>query len=99
LYPSEDDIDVHMGEHTWIELLKGKRDNAERLQELRPILDAVVNGRFEETIWRVRGTIVRSKAVLYGPDGRAFLTPLRFRGLTFLDPRARRTDVRHEPYS
>jgi len=99
LYPSDDDIDVHTGEHTWIELLKRKRDNPQRLQELRPILDAVVNGRFEETIWRVRGTIVRSRAVLCEPDGRAFFSARRFRRLTFLDPRAKRTYVKYEPYS
>jgi hypothetical protein len=101
LYPSDDDVDVHMGEDTWIELLKRKRDRAERVREVRRILEAIVNGRYEETIWRVRGRIVRSKARLYTVDGEAFLKPREWRGLASIvpDPRAKRTHIKYEPYS
>jgi hypothetical protein len=101
LYPSDDDIDVHMGEDTWIELLKRKRGKAERVQELRQILEAVVSGRYKETVWRVRGRTVKSKAVLWGSDGKSLLTPRQWHGLAapVPDPRAKRTHIRYEPYS
>ena len=101
MHPSDDDINVYLGETTWIELPRRKLDRPQRVQEVRRILDAVVNGRFEETIWRVGGAIVRSKAALYTLDQKAFLKPREWRGLANLipDPRATRTHIKYEPYS
>jgi hypothetical protein len=101
LYPSDDDIDMHLGEDTSIELPKRRRDRQERIAELGRILEAIVNGRFDETVWRVRDSVVRSKAALYGPDGKPILRPREWHGLANLlpDPRARRTDIRYRPYS
>jgi len=100
VHPSDDDIDVQMGEDTWIELLRGKKSRAERLEEFRRILEAVVSGRYEEIVWRVRGRIVRSKALLRGSDGKRFLTPREWHGLGALmpDPRAKRAHIKYEPY-
>ena len=100
LYPSDDDINVHMGEATWIELFKQGRNRAERVQEVRRILEAVVGGRYEETIWQVRGKTIRSKARLYTPEGDVFLKPREWRGLASIlpDPRASRTHIQYDPY-
>jgi hypothetical protein len=101
LYPSDDDINVHMGEDTWIELMPRKRSRTERVEEVREILEAVVNGRYEETIWNWRGKTSKSKAVLYGADGSALIKPREWHGLPSLvpDPRAKKTHIKYEPYS
>ena len=101
MYPSDDEINVHIGQDTWIELMKGKRGRAERLQQLREILEAVVHGRYEETIWRFHGTIIKSRAVLSGPDGRALMKPRGWHGLGSLlaDPRAERSQTSYERFS
>ena len=101
LYPSDDDIDVHLGETTWIELLKRGKDRATRVEEVRRIVEAIVDGRFEETVWRVGGKLVRSKSVIFTPEGKAFLKPREWRGVASLlpDPRAKRIQFKYEPYS
>jgi hypothetical protein len=101
LYPSNDDIDMHLGEDTWIELLKGRRHISKRLQEVERILDAVVGGRFEESVWRVGSKIVRSKGAFYTPEGKVFLRPREWHGLVDVvpDPRQRRTRLKYRPYS
>jgi hypothetical protein len=101
LYPSDDDVDVHMGEDTWIELLKGRKSMSARVAEVRKILEAVVNGRYEETLWRWRGKKIKSKAVLYNEHGKAFAKPRGWHGLPSLapDPRAKRTHIVYQPYS
>src|SRR5437016_10389321 len=98
LYPSDDDIDVHMGEDSRAELLKRKRDRPERIEELRRILEALVEGRFEETIWRVHGRIVRSRASLHGPEGGVLRKPYDL-FLSALHPRAKRTHIAYRPYA
>jgi len=99
-YPDDDEINVFLAQATWMELFKRKRqEGPERVREVRRILEAVVNGRFEETIWRVKGTTVRSKSVLYAADGEAFLKSSGWQRLTWLDPRAKGTRIKYEAYS
>jgi len=68
-YPSMDWIDLSAG-HTSFEVITGKHHREGALQRVRAVLEAVSTGGFEETVWKLGGKLLRSRAVFKPPEGR-----------------------------
>lgn len=87
------DIDIGVGSHA--ELYAN--EPTEVLEQLKEVIDAIIDGRFEETTWRRSGRIVRAKGTLDLGD-----TPRTFRysslGALLTFGRTERLDQRYEPY-
>jgi hypothetical protein len=68
--PGADQIDLHLGASTWLELMARHRSLAERVDEVRSIVDAVTAGGFQEILWETGGRVTRSRALITLEDGK-----------------------------
>lgn len=58
--PDPGQIDVFIGLDTRLEFLGNNLPIGDIIEKLRPIVEAVVGGRFVETVWEKRGRVLRS---------------------------------------
>jgi hypothetical protein len=94
-----DQIDLYIGADTWLEMLPRRGNVADLLDRARLVVEAVVAGRFEETLWEARGKVVASRALITLADGsRVKVSGRRLSGSVFL-PRPTKRRIRYEPYA
>lgn len=96
IIPDPGQIDIAVGREGRIELLDpSSLDECTEL--IRSVADAVVEGRFEETLWTSFGRTVRSTSRIRGPGGTEQALARRWRLIGFVIP-GKRVEVRYSPY-
>ena len=97
IIPDPGQIDVFIGEEARFELLARGKSAKNPMQDIRCLLSAVVDGRFEEIVWEIRGRVIRSKAMVRLNDGEYKNVVSSWRLLGLLLPGHKRR-IRYEPY-
>jgi len=95
--PGADQIDLYLGEATWLELMPSRRKPGKLLDSVREVVEAVVAGRFEERVREVRGKTIGAKSTVHRPDRKAIVwryTRLSSNALF----RGNRRTIRYKPY-
>lgn len=87
------DLDIGVGSHAEIY----SKDSTELVDQLKEVVDAVINGKFEESAWRKSGRIVRAKGILNFDDAPRTVRYWSLGALLTLG-RGERLDHRYEPY-
>jgi hypothetical protein len=98
IVPDHDPLDLYLGANTWIELFPGRHEPpAKVLNDITAIIEAVVDGRFEETLWRIGRRVTRSAGFVREQDGSVRRISRGAEFPVFVSP-ARKSNVRYEPY-
>jgi hypothetical protein len=95
--PGADQVDLYMGEATWLELRPSRKEPARLMDSIRAVVEAAVAGRFEERVREARGKIIGSKSTIHLLSGRRFVCHGSNLGSNVLFAGHRRT-IRYEPY-
>jgi ribosomal protein S5 len=92
------EIDLYVGVDTRLEFVWARRRGpADVIDSVRAIIESVAEGRLEETVWEMRGEVIRSKAVVRLKDGNS-LRSSRL-SLFALPLIGRKRDIKYEPYA
>lgn len=97
MIPDPGQVDVFVGKATRLEFLGGKRTMEDTIEDIRSLVEAVVDGRFEETVWEARGRILRSRGLIQTPGGEREVVGWGGWILGFFWP-AKKRHIVYEPY-
>jgi hypothetical protein len=92
-----DQVDLYLGEATWLELRPRKREPGSISDAIRQVVEAAVLGRFEERIREAKGQVIGSRSTFQLPSGKRIVSRGHYVGANVLFGGRRRT-VRYEPY-
>jgi hypothetical protein len=96
ILPDPGQIDVSVGREGRLELLNLSSVDA-ALELVRPVVEAVAEGRFEETIWTLWGRTVRAESRLRTPEGDEQVVSKTWRPLGLIIP-GRKVEISYAPY-
>lgn len=63
------EIDLYVGVNTCFDLVWRKSPKPDVMDTVRAIIESIAEGRLEETVWEVRGQVIRSKAIVTLKEG------------------------------
>lgn len=95
IVPDPGQVDIAIGREGHVELLAPTIEQATEV--VRSIVDAVVEGRFHETVWTSFGSTIRAKSWIRGRAGEEEHVSTKWRPLGLVI-RGKKADVAYSPY-
>lgn len=96
MIPDPGQIDVSVGREGRMELLNLPSIDA-AIDAIRPLVEAVAEGRFEETVWTLWGRTLRAQSRFKAHEGEVQMVSRMSRPLGFLIP-GRRVEINYSAY-
>jgi hypothetical protein len=98
MIPDPDQVDLFLGQATRVELLGRGQSIEDVVEKIRPLVEAVADGRFEETVWEGFGKTLRSSGMVRGLHGERQVVGRGGWLLGMVWP-GRKRHITYEPYS